>query len=166
MTSLYDGVKPTYLAYKLTMKLSKNLRLANLMNIKTLLLPGTLMFMLAVSPAIPYFSNVAQAQTGHEHKWSDQLGLTDAQKEQIKQIRDNAKQQLDNIFTSDQKTELQQARQQHTKPNLNLTDDQKAQIKKIRQDSESQINALLTPEQQQKLQQMRQQRWQRHHQQQ
>jgi|SRR5579883_1865884 Spy/CpxP family protein refolding chaperone len=149
------------------MKLSKDMNNSTLMKIKTLfVLPGTIMLMLAILPVIPYFNNAADAQPAQAQRWGKQLNLTDAQKEQIKQIHESAKEQIDAILTQDQKDQLQQARQQHTRPSLNLSDEQKAQIKKIRQDAQSQIEALLTPEQQQQLQQWHQQRWQRHHQQQ
>jgi protein CpxP len=131
------------------------------------LVPGTLALILAATPMISGFNNPAiadEAQTGEWHHggfWQ-KLNLTDDQKAQIKQIRDSAKQQLDTVFTADQKAQLQQARTQHIKPTLNLTDDQKAQLKQIHSSIESQINAVLTPEQQQQLQQLRSQHNQRH----
>ncbi|MDF5733824.1 MAG: Spy/CpxP family protein refolding chaperone [Rhizonema sp. PD38] len=135
---------------------------------KTLLLiPGTIMLMLATSGGIFSFTPTAVADPSHAHAgaWERKLNLTDDQKTQIKQIRESAKEQITAILTPDQQAEKQQARSQHTKPNLNLTDDQKAQIKSIRQDSWSKILAVLTPEQQQQLQQMRDS-WRQSHQQQ
>lgn len=137
------------------------------MNKAWFLVPGTLTLILAATPMIPGFNNPAiadQAQTGEWHHggfWQ-QLNLTDDQKAQIKQIRDSAKQQIDAVFTDEQKTQLQEARTQHTKPTLDLTDDQKAQLKQIHSSTESQINAVLTPDQQQQLQQLRSQYNQRH----
>ncbi len=109
-----------------------------------------------------------QQQEGHRHHHSDfaqELGLSDAQKAQLKQIHESTRQQIDAVFTAEQKAQLQQARQQHQKPNLNLSDDQKAQIKAIRENAKSQMDAILTDQQKQQLQQLRQQRQQNHQQQ-
>ena len=84
-----------------------------------------------------------------------QLNLSDAQKTQIKQYRQSERQQIDAILSSDQKAAMQQARQNHTRPNLNLSADQKAQMKAVRQQTEASIKAVLTPEQLQQLQQSR-----------
>ena len=132
-----------------------------------LLIPGTIMLMLATSGGIFSFTPAAVADPSHAHAgaWESKLNLTDDQKTQIKQIHESAKEQIKAILTSDQQAEIQQARSQHIQPNLNLSDDQKAQIKTIRQNSFKQIQALLTPEQQQQLQQMRDS-WRQRHQQQ
>jgi len=49
--------------------------------------------------------------------WLDQLGLTDAQKEQIKQIfkqtEEERRQQVDAVLTADQKAKLQQIMAEH-----------------------------------------------------
>lgn len=129
------------------------------------LLPGALVVMFAAVPMIHGFNNAAVAVPAHAGEWHgamEKLNLTPDQKAQIKQIRESAKQQTDAVLTSEQKTQLQQARQQHTKPQMNLSDDQKAQLKKIHESTESQINAVLTPQQQQQLQQMRAQHHQEH----
>ncbi len=131
------------------------------------LLPGVVAVMFAAAPIISGHNSTAladQARTGgwHGHDALEKLNLTDSQKTQIKQIRESAKQQMDAVLTSDQKTQQQQARLQHTRPKLNLSDDQKAQLKQIRQSTESQINAVLTPQQQQQLQQLRSQKHQQH----
>ena len=129
------------------------------------LLPGALAVMFAAAPIIPGFNNAAVASPTHAGKWHgamEKLNLTPDQRAQIKQIRQSAKQQIDAILTPEQKTQRQQARQQHTKPPMNLSADQKAQIKQIHESTESQINAVLTPQQQQELQQMRVQHHQEH----
>jgi len=128
------------------------------MNKKALfLLPGALAMMFAATPLIPGFTSAAVAVPAHAGKWGgmNALNLTNDQKAQIKQIRESAKQEMDSIYTPEQKTLRQQARQQHQRPKLNLTNDQKAQIKAVRQKTKSQIDAVLTPDQRQKLQQMR-----------
>jgi periplasmic protein CpxP/Spy len=129
------------------------------MNKKALfLLPVTVALMFAATPLIPGFTNAAVAVPAHAGQWGGgmkSLNLTEDQKAQIKEIRASAKQEMDNIFTPEQKTLRQQARQQHQRPKLNLTDDQKAHIKALRQKTKSQINDVLTSEQRTQLQQMR-----------
>lgn len=140
------------------------------MNIKKafLFLPGVVSLLLAATPVIPLFTHTAVAASaragGGENKL-EQLNLSDAQKAQMKQIRESTRQQLDAIFTPEQKEQLRTARQQHQKPKLNLSADQKAQMKAIHQKAESQMEAIMTPEQKQKFQEMRQQRRQQHQQQ-
>ena len=125
--------------------------------------------MLVASPIIPVFTNPAVAQPTHEGRGEgrgrgpfEQLNLTDDQKAQIKEIQESAKQQMDAVFTPEQKEQLRTAREQRQRPNLSLTEDQKAKLQAIRQDTESQIEAVLTPEQKQKLQELRQQHQQNH----
>ena len=124
-----------------------------------LLLPGAIALMFAAFPLIPAFTKTAVADTVQTyqggHGLMQQLNLSDTQKSQIQQYRQSAKQQIDAILTSDQKTAIQQAKENHTRPNLNLSDDQKAQIKSIRQQTKANIQAVLTPDQQQQLQQLR-----------
>ncbi len=132
---------------------------------KALFLLPVIGLMFAAAPMIPGLTNPAFADQTHAGKWHggmNKLNLTDDQKAQIKQIRESASQQMNAIFTSEQKTQLEQARQQHHRVKLNLTDDQKAQLKAIHESTESQINAVLTPTQQQQLQQMRNDRQQHH----
>ncbi|MDF5727583.1 MAG: P pilus assembly/Cpx signaling pathway, periplasmic inhibitor/zinc-resistance associated protein [Rhizonema sp. PD38] len=132
------------------------------------LLPGVIAVMFTAAPMMSAFNNPAFADdaphAGKHHGEWDKLGLSDAQKSQIKQIRQGAQQKMDAILTTDQKTQLQQARSQHTKPKLALSDDQKAQMKQIHQDSENKIMQVLTAEQQQQYKQILAQRQQRHQQ--
>jgi len=128
-------------------------------------LPGAIALMLVASPIIPAFTNPAVAQPTHQGEGRGpfaQLNLTNDQKTKIKEIRESAKQQIDAVFTAEQKDQLRTAREQHQRPNLNLTEDQKAKLQAIRQDTDSKIEAVLTPEQKQKLQELRQQHQQNH----
>ncbi|WP_414575948.1 P pilus assembly/Cpx signaling pathway, periplasmic inhibitor/zinc-resistance associated protein [Anabaena sp. CCY 9402-a] len=117
------------------------------------------------------------------------LGLSAEQEARIKQIQSNARAQMENVFTPEQKAKLQAARQERQanraqrqageRPeagqrrgkkmaDLNLTDDQKARMRTIRENSKQQIQAVLTTEQRAKLQEMkatRRQRWQQRRQQ-
>ncbi len=134
------------------------------------LLPGAIALMFAASPLIPTFTKAAVADTVNTHEggrgFMQQLNLSDTQKAQIRQYRQDAKQKMEAILTADQKAEFQQARQNHTKPNLNLSDDQKAQLKAIHEETEANIQSVLTPDQQQQFQQLRaarRQQWQQNH---
>ncbi|QIR40147.1 P pilus assembly/Cpx signaling pathway, periplasmic inhibitor/zinc-resistance associated protein [Tolypothrix sp. PCC 7910] len=133
-------------------------------------------------------TNGQRGERSNKGAWQ-QLGLTDAQKTQIQQIRRDTRTQIEGILTQEQKDQLKaqfeqrQAqrgqrraqgaqRPQGQQPgefgkrgfeSLNLTEDQKTQIKQIMQTSQQKIQALLTPEQRTKLQQMRENaraRWQ------
>jgi Spy/CpxP family protein refolding chaperone len=95
--------------------------------------------------------NVPTLDGEKERRWN-QIKLTDAQKAQIKQIEDSSRQQIDTIYTPQQKEQLRTAQQQHQKPNLNLSAEQTAQLKAIHQNVEKQIQAVFTPEQLQQLQ--------------
>jgi len=95
--------------------------------------------------------NVPTLDGEKERRWN-QIKLTDAQKAQIKQIEDSSRQQIDTIYTPQQKEQLRTAQPQHQKPNLNLSAEQTAQLKAIHQNVEKQIQAVFTPEQLQQLQ--------------
>lgn len=88
-------------------------------------------------------------------------GLTDAQKDQLRQIHESTRQQMDAILTSEQREQMRAAREQRQRPNINLTEDQKTRMRTIREDAKKRMEAVLTPEQRQQLEQMRQQRPQR-----
>ena len=124
-----------------------------------LFLPGVIALVLAVAPMVPAFTNTAVAADAQPGRAggarANQLNLTDAQKAQMKQIRESSRQQMDAIFTPEQKEQLRTAREQRQKPNLNLSEAQKAQLKAIRENTKSQMDAILTAEQKQKLQEIR-----------
>ncbi len=124
---------------------------------------------------------IQPTQTTHQHrqgKW-DKLNLTDAQKQQLRQIEKDTHDQIQGVLTSEQQAQLKAARQnhQHHQPgqahqgrqnvmaSLNLSEAQKAKIKEIRQAQKARMDAVFTAEQKQQMQQMRQQ-WQQKHQQQ
>ncbi|HEY9673367.1 MAG TPA: hypothetical protein V6D11_18130 [Waterburya sp.] len=127
---------------------------------------------------------LAQAQRQeHQGKWA-KLNLTDAQKEQMRQIKKDTHNQIQSILTQEQQDKLktlmqnrrgqnrqgqnQQGQNRQARRNvmaeLNLTDDQKAKIKQIMEQQKARMQAVLTAEQQQQLQQMRQ-NWQQQRQQ-
>lgn len=120
-------------------------------------------------------------QTMHQHHGQgDTLNLSDAQKQQMREIGKETQDQIQAVLTSDQQAQLKAAMQNHQNhqagqthqgdrqniwTSLNLTDAQKAKIKTIREAQKSRMQAVFTPAQQQQLQQMHQQ-WQQQHQQQ
>lgn len=131
------------------------------------LLPGAIALMLAASPMIPSFTSPAVAGPGYiggRGMKFDQLNLTDAQKAQIEKIHQSTRQQMDAVFTPEQKEQMRVAKEQRQRPNLNLSEDQKAKIRTIRENAKTQMDAVLTAEQKQKLQELRQQRRQRNQQ--
>ncbi|WP_341526707.1 P pilus assembly/Cpx signaling pathway, periplasmic inhibitor/zinc-resistance associated protein [Nostoc sp. UHCC 0302] len=155
------------------------------MKLKALsLVAGAIALTLTATPftvqAQPTSSTLQVAQVPKKGAWQE-LGLTEAQKTQIRQIRQSFRGQFEVILTPEQKAKLdaakqarqarrearQQAGQQpgqqagqyrrRAKPfaDLNLTEQQKAQMRQLRESEKQQIQAILTPEQKAKLQQFR-----------
>jgi len=106
-------------------------------------------FCLTAAVAAPIFAQSAPTQAqpqGRHHgegrlkKLADYLGLTDAQKAQIKPILENARQQAKII-----------------RQNMTLSpEDKKTQEKELRKSTMEQIKAILTPDQLAKLKAMHQ----------
>lgn len=116
-----------------------------------------------------------QATQQHRQGQRSQLNLSDAQKQQLRQIEQDTRTQMQAVLTSEQQEKLKTLIQQNRQGNrqkhqdvwsqLNLSDAQKTKIQEIRQAQKTQMDAVFTPEQKQQMQQMRQQ-WQQRHQQQ
>jgi periplasmic protein CpxP/Spy len=133
------------------------------------LLAGAASLALAVGTVLPALSQSLQPpapdsaqphsrpgdRRGDRAGFEKALGLTDAKKADLKKIHDSARQQMEAVFTPEQKTQMQQARQQRQRPNLTLSAEQKSKLDAIRQDTKTKVEAILTPEQKQKLQEMR-----------
>ncbi|MCC5602592.1 Spy/CpxP family protein refolding chaperone [Nostoc favosum] len=115
-------------------------------------------------------SPVLLAQTPQKERgpWKE-LGLTDAQKNQIQAIKRDSRTKMEAVLTPEQKAKLEaakQARQAQRQAgqrrgkggyaDLNLSETQKTQMRQIRESEKQQIQAVLTPEQRQKLEQFRQ----------
>ncbi|NJP10072.1 MAG: hypothetical protein HC866_11815 [Leptolyngbyaceae cyanobacterium RU_5_1] len=132
------------------------------MNIKHILLvPGVIALTLACLPVLPASAQTEPAPTVQPRQRENKLNLTDAQKTQMKQIREETKAAIENILTPEQKTQLQTMKQSGQKmrggfKNLNLTDAQKEQMRAIKQSAKQKMQAILTPEQRQMMQQKRQ----------
>jgi Spy/CpxP family protein refolding chaperone len=120
---------------------------------------------------------LAQGQQ-RQGKWS-KLNLTDAQKDQMRQIKEETRAKMQAVLTSDQQAKLQTLMQERKAQNgqgsnpqarrnimaeLNLTDEQKAQMREIMQEQKARMDEVLTAEQKQEIEQMRQQ-WQQQRQQ-
>ncbi|MEB3180730.1 MAG: Spy/CpxP family protein refolding chaperone [Nostocaceae cyanobacterium] len=96
----------------------------------------------------------------HKHNW---LNLTAEQEQQMQSIRQAEREQMDSIFTAEQKARLETARANRENPrqvfeSLNITDDQKARMRQVHEATRQQIDAILTAEQRQLMQQHMQQR--------
>jgi len=133
---------------------------------KAVLFPGLLTMLLSAAPILPVLAapggdnpNIP-VRVQKVRGFMEQLNLSAAQKEQIRQIRQQSKSKLSTIFTEAQKNEMRQARQERRKPNLSLTENQKTQMAALRQETQQKIQAVLTPEQKQQLEQLRSQRQQ------
>jgi len=124
---------------------------------------------------------VAQAQRQQRQgRWAN-LNLTQAQKDQMKQLHQQTRQKIEAVLTPQQleqyKTARQnrrsqrqngngaansssqgQARRQGIFATLNLSEAQKTQIRQIKQSSKEQRNGILTDAQRTQLEQMRQSR--------
>jgi Spy/CpxP family protein refolding chaperone len=89
------------------------------------------------------------------------LGLTEEQKAQLAEIRQNTRAEIQNILTPQQQEQFQamtfkMGQGMEAFRSLNLSDEQKSQVQDILQSQKSQIQEILTPEQMQKIQTLRQ----------
>ena len=86
-------------------------------------------------PPPPAGEKGIQERHAHMEEMAKALGLTDAQKDQMKQIHQDEKAKLDAL-----------------RADTSLTQDQRrAQFKSIRQETHQKMTSLLTPEQQEKM---------------
>jgi len=130
------------------------------------LLAGTVSLALCtvIVPAAFAQSNTPTApKERHQQNW---LNLTPEQQEQMRQIKQSEREQMDNILTAEQKARLEAAKgnrenRRQVWESLNLTGQQQAQIQEVRRVSKEQKDAILTPEQRQQMQQHRQSRQER-----
>lgn len=154
----------------------------------SLLVPGAIALILSATPILPSRAQSPGPIPGtrtekpgpRQGKWGADLNLTEAQKAQMKQIRESTRAQIEAVLTEEQKAQLQSARQQRQAnrqqgqtarqpgqkrggmfANLNLSEEQRTRIRSIREESRRQMDAVLTAEQRQMLQEKRQQMRQR-----
>jgi Spy/CpxP family protein refolding chaperone len=113
---------------------------------------------------------LAQAnRQDRQSKW-DKLNLSEEQKQQLRQIHEETRAQMQALLTPEQQEQFNTAMQNRQgsrsgKTALNLSEEQKAQMRQIMEAKKSRMQAILTPAQQQQLEQMRQQ-WEQGRQQQ
>lgn len=96
------------------------------------------------------------------------LNLTDEQRTQMRQIREETRSQMDSVLTAEQREKLKAAvgqgqgqgrrNMRDVMSQLNLTQEQKDRIKQIQESSRQRMQSIFTPEQMQQMQQMRQNR--------
>ncbi|MBD2296073.1 P pilus assembly/Cpx signaling pathway, periplasmic inhibitor/zinc-resistance associated protein [Anabaena sphaerica FACHB-251] len=102
------------------------------------------------------------------------LGLSDAQKARMQEIRSNTRAEIDKVLTTAQKEQLKAAMQEIQNQrsqgegrgrgkkdifaSLNLTEAQKTRMREIKESSKQQMEAVLTPAQREQMKQM-QQNW-------
>lgn len=99
---------------------------------------------------------------GKHHKFADALGLTDEQKQKLKEIHEDTKAQKDKILTQAQRDAFKTAMKNHLGRKaafeaMNLSDQQKSDLKALMKSSRERMNAVLTTDQQAKLKELRQQ---------
>lgn len=104
---------------------------------------------------------LAQGKEDGKGKW-EQLNLTQQQQDQLAQIRQQTRAQIEALLTPEQRQQYQALRENNQGRrgglrSLNLTEEQRTQVRQIMESSKSQSQAVLTPEQQAQLEQMRQQ---------
>ena len=91
----------------------------------------------------------------------ERLGLTEAQKAQLAEIRQNTRAEIQNILTPQQQEQFQTITANRDLSieafrALNLSDEQKSQVGNIFQSKKSQVEEILTPEQRQQIEKLRQ----------
>lgn len=115
-----------------------------------------------VSALILSFSPMAANAKGFGNRFSE-LNLTPQQEAQIEQIGENAKSQMENILTPEQRQQLETLRQQGGPRGQGrekgqglsqiLSEEQREQMRSLRESTREQIRNVLTPEQQEQLRQ-------------
>lgn len=133
------------------------------MNMKlSILLPGTIVLALAAMPVLPGAARPLLAQRAPGQERVNKLNLTEAQKQEMKTIWEDARTKIRAVLNEEQKAQFDAAAGQGGKMRglreLNLDEAQRAEVQKIRQAAKQQMEALLTPEQRQQMQERKQMR--------
>jgi Spy/CpxP family protein refolding chaperone len=133
------------------------------------MLVGAIALTLAATPlAVKAQANTSGqlliAQGEKQGPWAA-LNLTQEQKDQMAQIRQETRSQIEAILTQEQRDKFKAAMESKQGRRaaiaaMNLSDAQKTQMRAIKESAKSKIDAILTQEQRQQLQQMRQSRQQ------
>ncbi len=132
---------------------------------KISVIAGTLALSLVITPlTVKAETNVSSPQIVAQIPqipFLQNLGLTESQKAQLAEIRQNTRTEIQNILTPQQQEQFQAItanmdQRMEAFRSLNLSDEQKSQVWNIVQSKKSQIQEILTPEQRQKIQTLRQ----------
>ncbi|MEL6603073.1 MAG: hypothetical protein AAFP20_07590 [Cyanobacteria bacterium J06614_10] len=125
-------------------------------NLKTVSVGSLFALAMLIAP----LSTVASAQAeggrrGGHHL--EQLDLSEAQTEQIEAIRADAREQIGDVLTSEQRATLEnsEGRGRRAFRELDLSEDQRNEIRAIHEDSREQVNEILTPAQRQQVEEIR-----------
>lgn len=106
-------------------------------------------------------SSPASTEVAQTSERMSDLNLTDTQKAQMKQIREQTQAKILALLSSDQQKQFKAAAQGNRESpmkvlrSLNLSAEQKQQIREIQRAQRQQTQAILTPEQQAKMKQYR-----------
>ncbi|MUH00155.1 P pilus assembly/Cpx signaling pathway, periplasmic inhibitor/zinc-resistance associated protein [Scytonema sp. UIC 10036] len=109
---------------------------------------------------------IAQEQSREMRGPWQKLGLTDAQKTQLQEIRRNTREEIDRVLTEEQRAQLNNAMQNQNGKrggwrgimnSLNLSEAQKTQIREIKRSQKTKMEAILTPEQKAQLDEIKNQ---------
>ncbi|MDJ0677640.1 MAG: P pilus assembly/Cpx signaling pathway, periplasmic inhibitor/zinc-resistance associated protein [Calothrix sp. MO_167.B42] len=132
---------------------------------KISLIAGTIALTLVITPlTVKAETNISSPQIVAQIPqlpFLERLGLTESQKAQFAEIRQNTRAEIKNILTPQQQEQFQTItanmdRRMEAFRALNLSDEQKNQVWNILQSTKSQAREILTPEQRQKAQTLRQ----------
>ena len=131
----------------------------------------TLGLLLASTVALAGHGEGKQGGDRAEHwaRMQQELGLSDEQKEQIREIREQggSREEIHSVLTEEQLSKMQEMRESHKgereermarmQKHLDLSDDQMEQIRQIREQggSREEIHAVLTDEQRAKIEERR-----------
>ncbi|BAZ16616.1 hypothetical protein NIES4071_84940 [Calothrix sp. NIES-4071] len=127
----------------------------------------------AIHKGFPLIAQGEQTPYKKGGNWAN-LNLTDTQKQQLRDIKQETRSLIEKVYTPDQLAKLEAAksqRQQGQRTNrrelmqsLNLNEDQKARIKQIREAQKAKMDSVFTADQKRQLEQQRAQ-WQQKRQQ-
>jgi periplasmic protein CpxP/Spy len=117
--------------------------------------------------AIPSLAQVPLVQSQPEQIQKQRkfagVELTEIQRTQLNEIHRNARSQLEEVLTSEQRRQLESSRESGNQgrtafTDMNLSLEQKEQIQSIMRSTKTRTDAILTPEQRQQVQRNMEQR--------
>ncbi|MDJ0533001.1 MAG: Spy/CpxP family protein refolding chaperone [Xenococcaceae cyanobacterium MO_207.B15] len=121
----------------------------------------TIALSLAITPlAVKAETNSFSYQRVTQVSQIESLGLTETQKAQLAEIRQDTRAEIQNILTPQQQEQFQTITanrdiNRQAFKTLNLSDEQKSQVRNILLSTRSEVEEILTPEQRQQIKRMR-----------